>query len=174
MTLVAEVCDFRCFANARQPMAYPGARAFPSIPPAAAYATAGSPSRQCAGAARADRGSLDSSHAARVSRKLHDRNVEISTAIATSPGKARSGCARPIGNWLRPATRRSWSPLQSPVSSFIWAIARIAQPKYQNRRSLLTPTQGGRQQRIRRCGLPATGPRWGTLPAPVPGPTLPT
>ena len=37
--------------------------------------------RQCAGAARADRGSLDSSHAARVSRKLHDRNVEISTAI---------------------------------------------------------------------------------------------
>jgi len=34
---------------------------------------------------------------------------------ATSLGKARSGCVRAIGGLLRRASRRSWSPRQSPV-----------------------------------------------------------
>ena len=60
VTVVAEVGDFRRFANARQLMAYLGL--VPSEHSSGTSIRRGGnhQGRQCAGAARADRGSLDS------------------------------------------------------------------------------------------------------------------
>jgi transposase len=89
VTVVAEVGDFRRFANARQLMAYLGLVPSEHSSRRRHQARRHHQGRQCAGAARADRRSLDPGlrrgrlyrMPARVSRKLHDRNEKLSPMI---------------------------------------------------------------------------------------------
>jgi transposase len=102
---------------------------------------------------------------ARVSRKLHDRNEKLPPAIRDIAWKGQLWlCAR----YRRLAAAGKpkavvTTAIAREMVGFIWAIARIAQPVLQGWPNPPTATQGGRQQEIRWCALPATGPRWGTL-----------
>src|SRR6516164_8940402 len=58
-------------------------------------------------------GSIACRHASAASFMTATRSCRRRSA--TSLGKGRSGCARAIGGWLRRASRRLWSLLQSPV-----------------------------------------------------------
>ena len=116
VTVVAEVGDFRRFANARQLMAYLGL-----VP---SEHSSGSTVRRAgiskAGNALARRvlieGAWTYRMSARVSRKLHEiASSRYPRRSGTSPGKRRSGCARDIGASLQSVSRRSWSPPRSPA-----------------------------------------------------------
>ena len=115
VTVVAEVGDFRRFANPRQLMAYLGL--VPSEHSSGSTVRRGGITK--AGNALARRVLIEGAWTyrmqARVSRKLHDRLEPLPRRSATSPGKRSSGCARDIGVWPPPASPRSWSPPRSPA-----------------------------------------------------------
>ena len=95
VTVVAEVGDFRRFANARQLMAYLGLVPSEHSSGASIRAWWHHQGRQCSGPARADRRSLDLPHASRVSRKLHDRNEKLPPAIRDIAWEAQTRlCSR--------------------------------------------------------------------------------
>jgi hypothetical protein len=176
VTVVAEVGDFRRFATERLLMAYLGL--VPSEHSSGASVRRGGITK--AGNALARRVLIEGAWTyrmpARVSRKLHDRNEKLSSAIRDIAGKARSGCARAIAVWPRPESRRSWSPPQSLVR---WSVLSGRSPASPSQRSRAQQTRLQQRKEVdnRRsaCALPATGPRWGILlPCyePVPRPTL--
>jgi transposase len=115
VTVVAEVGDFRRFANARQLMAYLGL--VPSEHSSGASVRRGSITKAGNVLARrvlierawtpafAGAGSTACRHASAASFTTATRSCRRRSAI--SPGKARSGCARAIGGWLRRASPRS-------------------------------------------------------------------
>jgi transposase len=115
VTVVAEVGDFRRFANPRQLMAYLGL--VPSEHSSGSSVRRGGITK--AGNALARRvlieGAWTYRMSARVSRKLYDRLEGLPAAVATSPGKRSSACARDIGAWRLPAGRKSWLRPRSPA-----------------------------------------------------------
>jgi len=130
VTVVAEVGDFRRFANARQLMAYLGL--VPSEHSSGSTIRRGGITK--AGNALARRvlieGAWTYRMTARVSRKLHDRLEPLSAAIRDIAWKAQVRlCAR----YRRLAAAGKpkvvvTTAIAREMVGFIWAIARIAQP----------------------------------------------
>jgi transposase len=133
VTVVAEVGDFRRFANARQLMAYLGL--VPSEHSSGATVRRGGITK--AGNALARRvlieGAWTYRMAARVSRKLHDRSEKLSPAIRDIAWK---GQIRLCSRYRRLAAAGKpkvvvTTAIAREMAGFIWAIARIAQPTLQ-------------------------------------------
>jgi transposase len=106
VTVVAEVGDFRRFANARQLMAYLGL--VPSEHSSGSAIRRGGITK--AGNALARRVLIEGAWTycmnARISRKLHDRLEPLPAAIRDIAWKAQVRlCARDIADWPRPASR---------------------------------------------------------------------
>jgi transposase len=131
VTVVAEVGDFRRFANARQLMAYLGL-----VP---SEHSSGSTIRRAgitkAGNALARRvlieGAWTYRMSARVSRKLHDRLEPLSAVIRDIAWKAQVRlCARyrRLAATGKPKVVVTTAIAREMVG-FIWAIARVAQPE---------------------------------------------
>ena len=130
VTVVAEVGDFRRFANARQLMAYLGL--VPSEHSSGSTIRRGGITK--AGNALARRVLIERAWTyrmtARVSRKLHDRLEPLSAAIRDIAWKAQVWlCAR----YRRLAAAGKpkvvvTTAIAREMVGFIWAIARIAQP----------------------------------------------
>src|SRR5437016_3877997 len=130
VTVVAEVGDFRRFANARQLMAYLGL--VPSEH--SSGASVRRPGITKAGNVLARRVLIEGAWTyrmpARVSRKLHDRNEKLSPAIRDIAWK---GQIRLCSRYRRLAAAGKpkvvvTTAIAREVVGFIWAIARIAQP----------------------------------------------
>jgi transposase len=129
-TLVAEVGDFRRFANARQVMAYLGL--VPSEHSSGASIRRGGITK--AGNVLARRVLIEGAWTyrmpARVSRKLHDRNEKLLPAVRDIAWKAQLRlCARyhrlaAIGKPKVVVT----TAIAREMVGFIWAIAGITQP----------------------------------------------
>jgi transposase len=133
VTIVAEVGDFRRFANARQLMAYLGL--VPSEHSSGTSIRRGAITK--AGNALARRVLIEGAWTyrmpARVSRKLHDRNEELSPAIRDIAWK---GQIRLCSRYRRLAAAGKpkvvvTTAIAREMVGFIWAIARIAQPTLQ-------------------------------------------
>jgi transposase len=133
VTVVAEVGDFRRFANARQLMAYLGL--VPSEHSSGASVRRGGITK--AGNVLARRVLIEGAWTyrmpARVSRKLHDRNEKLSTAIRDIAWK---GQIRLCSRYRRLAAAGKpkvvvTTAIAREMVGFIWAIARIAQPTLQ-------------------------------------------
>ena len=133
VTVVAEVGDFRRFANARQLMAYLGL--VPSEHSSGASIRRGGITK--AGNALARRVLIEGAWTyrmpARVSRKLHDRNEKLSPAIRDIAWK---GQIRLCSRYRRLAAAGKpkvvvTTAIAREMVGFIWAIARIAQPTLQ-------------------------------------------
>ena len=130
VTVVAEVGDFRRFANARQLMAYLGL--VPSEHSSGSSTRRGGITK--AGNVLARRvlieGAWTYRMSARISRKLHDRNERLPTTIRDIAWKAQLRlCAR----YRRlVATGKAKVIVTTAIAremvGFIWAIAQIAQP----------------------------------------------
>jgi transposase len=130
VTVVAEVGDFRRFANARQLMAYLGL--VPSEHSSGSTIRRGGITK--AGNALARRVLIEGAWTyrmnARVSRKLHDRLEPLSAAVRDIAWKAQVRlCAR----YRRLAASGKpkvvvTTAIAREMVGFIWAIARIAQP----------------------------------------------
>jgi transposase len=109
VTVVAEVGDFRRFANAATAdgLSRPGAlRTFVWGQRQAPRHHQG---RQCAGTARADRGSLDLPHAGTGEPKTaRPQTRSCRQRSATLPERPNCASARAIGALPRPASRRLW------------------------------------------------------------------
>lgn len=130
VTVVAEVGDFRRFANARQLMAYLGL--VPSEHSSGNTIRRGGITK--AGNALARRVLIEGAWTyrmhARVSRKLHDRLEPLSSAIRDMAWKAQVRlCAR----YRRLAASGKpkvvvTTAIAREMVGFIWAIARVAQP----------------------------------------------
>jgi transposase len=132
VTVVAEVGDFRRFANPRQLMAYLGL--VPSEHSSGGSVRRGSITK--AGNALARRvlieGAWTYRMSARVSRKIHDRLEPLSTEIRDIAWKAQVRlCARyrRLVASGKPKVVVTTAIAREMVG-FIWAIARIAQPKF--------------------------------------------
>jgi len=129
-TVVAEVGDFRRFANARQLMAYLGL--VPSEHSSGATIRRGGITK--AGNALARRVLIEGAWTyrmqARVSRKLHDRNEKLPPAVRDIAWKAQLRlCARyrrlaAVGKPKVVVT----TAIAREMVGFIWAIAGVAQP----------------------------------------------
>src|SRR4051794_19977251 len=124
VTVVAEVGDFRRFANARQLMAYLGL-----VP---SEHSSGSTIRRAGitkSNALARRVLIDMS--ARVSRKLHDRLEPLSAVIRDIAWKAQVRLCAPYRRLA--ATGKPKVVVTTAIAremvGFIWAIARVAQPE---------------------------------------------
>jgi Transposase IS116/IS110/IS902 family len=130
VTIVAEVGDFRRFANARQLMAYLGlVVAAPSPRPATPWPGARRGvdlPHECTGQPQAC--TTVSSRCPRPSKTLR--------------GKRRSDCARDIADWPPPASPRSWS---SPRSRAIWPALFGRSPASPSRLSIDRPAVHPRQ-----------------------------
>jgi len=133
VTVVAEVGDFRRFANARQLMAYLGL--VPSEHSSGASIRRGGITK--AGNALARRVLIEGAWTyrmpARVSRKLHDRNEGVSPVIRDIAWK---GQIRLCSRYRRLAAAGKpkvvvTTAIAREMVGFIWAIARIAQPTLQ-------------------------------------------
>jgi hypothetical protein len=141
VTVVSEVGDFRRFANARQLMAYLGL--VPTEHSSGASVRRGGTTK--AGNVLARRALIEElgltacRHASAASFMTATRSC--CRRSATSLGKARSGCVRAIGGLLRRASRRSWSPRQSPVR---WSALSGRSPTSRSPRS--QPDQTARRQ----------------------------
>jgi transposase len=130
VTVVAEVGDFRRFANARELMAYLGLA--PSEHSSGASVRRGGITK--AGNVLARRVLIEGAWTycmpARVSRKLYDRNEKLSPAIRDIAWKAQLRlCLR--YRWLAAAGKPKvvvTTAIAREMVGFIWAIARIAQP----------------------------------------------
>ena len=130
VTVVAEVGDFRRFANARQLMAYLGL--VPSEHSSGATIRRGGITK--AGNALARRVLIEGAWTyrmqARVSRKLHDRNEKLPPAVRDIAWKAQLRlCARyrrlaAVGKPKVVVT----TAIAREMVGFIWAIAGVAQP----------------------------------------------
>jgi transposase len=130
VTVVAEVGDFRRFANARQLMAYLGL--VPSEHSSGSTIRRGGITK--AGNALARRVLIEGAWTyrmnARVSRKLHDRLEPLSAAIRDIAWKAQVRlCARyrRLAASGKPKVVLTTAIAREMVG-FIWAIAHIAQP----------------------------------------------
>jgi len=133
VTVVAEVGDFRRFANARQLMAYLGL--VPSEHSSGATVRRGGITK--AGNVLARRVLIEGAWTyrmqARVSRKLHDRNEKLPPAVRDIAWKAQLRlCARyrrlaAVGKPKVVVT----TAIAREMVGFIWAIAGIAQPTLQ-------------------------------------------
>jgi transposase len=130
VTVVAEVGDFRRFANARQLMAYLGL--VPSEHSSGNNVRRGGITK--AGNALARRVLIEGAWTyrmqARVSRKLHDRLEPLSSAIRDIAWKAQ---VRLCTRYRRLAASGKpkvvvTTAIAREMVGFIWAIARIAQP----------------------------------------------
>jgi transposase len=130
VTVVAEVGDFRRFANARQLMAYLGL--VPSEHSSGASVRRGGITK--AGNVLARRVLIEGAWTyrmpARVSRKLHDRNEKLSPAIRYIAWKAQ---LRLCSRYRRFAAAGKpkvvvTTAIAREMVGFIWAIAQIAQP----------------------------------------------
>jgi transposase len=130
VTVVAEVGDFRRFANARQLMAYLGL--VPSEHSSGATVRRGGITK--AGNTLARRvlieGAWTYRMAARVSRKLHDRNEKLPSVIRDIAWK---GQMRLCSRYRRLAAAGKpkvvvTTAIAREMVGFIWAIAGIAQP----------------------------------------------
>ena len=133
VTVVAEVGDFRRFANARQLMAYLGL--VPSEHSSGTSVRRGGITK--AGNVLARRVLIEGAWTyrmpARVSRKLHDRNEKLSPAIRDIAWK---GQTRLCSRYRRLAAAGKpkvvvTTAIAREMVGFIWAIARIAQPTLQ-------------------------------------------
>jgi transposase len=131
VTVVAEVGDFRRFANARQLMAYLGL--VPSEHSSGASIRRGGITK--AGNVLARRVLIEGAWTyrmpARVSRKLHDRNEKLSPAVRDIAWKAQLRLCSRYAVWLRSASRRLWSP---PRSLAKWLALSGPSPASLNRR----------------------------------------
>jgi transposase len=130
VTVVAEVGDFRRFANPRQLMAYLGL--VPSEHSSGSSVRRGGITK--AGNALARRvlieGAWTYRMSARVSRKLHDRLEGLPAAVRDIAWKAQLRlCARyrRLAATGRPKVVVTTAIAREMVG-FIWAIARVAQP----------------------------------------------
>jgi len=130
VTVVAEVGDFRRFANPRQLMAYLGL--VPSEHSSGSSVRRGGITK--AGNALARRGLIEGAWtyrmSARVSRKLHDRLEGLPAAVRDIAWKAqlRLGARyRRLAATGRPKVVVTTAIAREMVG-FIWAIARLAQP----------------------------------------------
>ncbi len=131
VTVVAEVGDFRRFANARQLMAYLGL--VPSEHSSGSSVRRGGITK--AGNVLARRVLIEGAWTyrmpARISRKLHDRNEPLAPAIRDIAWNAQLRlCARyrrlvAAGKAKVVVT----TAIAREMVGFIWAIARVAQPK---------------------------------------------
>jgi transposase len=130
VTVVAEVGDFRRFANARQLMAYLGL--VPSEHSSGATVRRGGITK--AGSVLARRvlieGAWTYRMAARVSRKLHDRHEGLSPTVRDIAWK---GQIRLCSRYRRLAASGKpkvvvTTAIAREMVGFIWAIARITQP----------------------------------------------
>jgi transposase len=137
--VVAEVGDFRRFANARQLMAYLGL--VPSEHSSGASVRRGGITKAGNVLARADRRSLDPGlrrgrlyrMPAGVSRKLHDRNEKLPPAIRDIAWK---GQIRLCSRYRRRAAAGKpkvvvTTAIAREMAGFIWVITQIAQPALQ-------------------------------------------
>ena len=133
VTVVAEVGDFRRFANARQLMAYLGL--VPSEHSSGASVRRGGITK--AGNVLARRVLIEGAWTyrmpARVSRKLHDRNENLPPAVRDIAWKAQ---LRLCSRYRRLAAAGKpkvvvTTAIAREMVGFIWAIARIAQPTLQ-------------------------------------------
>jgi transposase len=132
VTVVAEVGDFRRFANPRQLMAYLGL--VPSEHSSGSSVRRGGITK--AGNALARRVPIEGAWTyrmpARVSRKLHDRNEALPLAIRDIAWKAQLRlCAR--YRRLAAAGKAKvvvTTAIAREMVGFIWAIAQIAQPAF--------------------------------------------
>src|SRR2546430_4854677 len=98
VTVVAEVGDFRRFANPRQLMAYLGL--VPSEHSSGSSVGRAASGRQRLGAARAHRGGLEYRMSARVSHKLHDRLEGLPAAVRDIAWKVQLRLCARMGAWL--------------------------------------------------------------------------
>ena len=130
VTVVAEVGDFRRFANARQLMAYLGL--VPCEHSSGATVRRGGITK--AGNTLARRVLIEGAWTyrmpARVSRKLHDRNQKLSPVIRDIAWK---GQMRLCSRYRRLAAAGKpkvvvTTAIAREMVGFVWAIARIAQP----------------------------------------------
>src|ERR1700746_3918696 len=133
VTVVAEVGDFRRFANARQLMAYLGL--VPSEHSSGASIRRGGITKARNVSARRVliEGAWPSRMRARISRKLHDRNEKLPPAIRDIAWKAQ---IRLCSRYRRLAAAGKpkvvvTTAIAREMAGFIWAIARIAQPTLQ-------------------------------------------
>jgi transposase len=130
VTIVAEVGDFRRFANARQLMAYLGL--VPSEHSSGSSVRRGGITK--AGNVLARRvlieGAWTYRMSARVSRKLHDRNEELPAPIRDIAWKAQLRLCARYRNLVSAGKERVvvTTAIAREMVGFIWAIARIAQP----------------------------------------------
>jgi transposase len=134
VTVVVEVGDFRRFANARELMAYLGL--VPSEHSSGASVRRGGITK--AGNVLARRVLIEGAWTyrmpARVSRKLHDRNEKLSPTIRDIAWKGQIRLRSRYRRLPRRASRRSWSPPQSPVrwSALSGRSPAFAQPTLQS------------------------------------------
>jgi transposase len=121
VTVVAEVGDFRRFANARQLMAYLGL--VPSEHSSGASIRRGGITK--AGNVLARRVLIEGAWTyrmpARVSRKLHDRNEKLSAAVRDIAWKAQLRLCSRYRRLAAIGSRRLWSPPRSPARW--WALS---------------------------------------------------
>lgn len=130
VTIVAEVGDFRRFANARQLMAYLGL--VPSEHSSGSTKRRGGITK--AGNVLARRVLIEGAWTyrmpARVSRKLYDRNQELPTAIRAIAWKAQVRLCARFRRLAAAGKARVvvTTAIAREMVGFIWAIARVAQP----------------------------------------------
>jgi len=130
VTVVAEVGDFRRFANARQLMAYLGL--VPSEHSSGSSVRRGGISK--AGNVLARRVLIEGAWTyrmpARISRKLHDRNEELPPTIRDIAWKAQLRLCARYRRMTAAGKERVVviAAIAREMVGFIWAIARIAQP----------------------------------------------
>ena len=130
VTIVAEVGDFRRFANARQLMAYFGL--VPSEHSSGSSVRRGGITK--AGNVLARRvlieGAWTYRMSARISRKLHDRNEELPTPIRDIAWKAQLRLCARYRRLVAAGKERVvvTTAIAREMVGFIWAIARVAQP----------------------------------------------
>jgi transposase len=130
VTVVAEVGDFRRFANARQLMAYLGL--VPSEHSSGSSVRRGGITK--AGNVLARRVLIEGAWTyrmpARISRKLHDRNEEVSPAVRDIAWKAQLRLCARYRRLVAAGKERVvvTTAIAREMVGFIWAIARIAQP----------------------------------------------
>jgi transposase len=123
VTVVAEVGDFRRFANPRQLMAYLGL-----VP--CEHSSGGSVRR--GGITKAGNMLARRTYRmqARISRKLHDRNEELPAPIRDIAWKAQLRLCARYRRLVAAGKERVvvTTAIAREMVGFIWAIARIAQP----------------------------------------------
>jgi transposase len=130
VTVVAEVVDFRRFANARQLMAYLGL--VPSEHSSGASIRRGGVTK--AGNVLARRVLIEGAWTYRMpaasAASFMTATKSYRRRSATSPGKPRRACARAIGGLAAAGKPKVvvTTAIAREMVGFVWAIARIAQP----------------------------------------------